>query len=304
MKKFIMMIGVSGSGKSSYAKTIVHDMDAVYLSSDEIRAELWGSEDDQQHPETVFKVMNKRMMEAFQSGWSVVYDATNLSAKRRTALLKQVRSYDDKIFCEAVVVVADIDACIIRRSRIGERHVPKEVIMRQVKSFQCPWYTEGWNNIQTVLGTPWADNRVKLADLRREAFQMEHENPHHLDTIGEHCANVQEFIDKRSACKMMNELGELHDIGKVLTKEKDENGIAHFFSHDNVSAYLSLYRCVGSSLKDFIYINQAAVIGWHMRDYHYRNNEIGFQKWLESLDYDTRYMLTLLMQADRACSID
>ena len=93
MKKFIMMIGVSGSGKSTFAKNWAKQLDGVWLSSDAIRAELWGDENDQQHPETVFRIMNKRLMAALGEDLNVIYDATNLSAKRRRALVSQIRAH-------------------------------------------------------------------------------------------------------------------------------------------------------------------------------------------------------------------
>ena len=304
MKKFIMMIGASGSGKSTFAKNWAKQLDGVWLSSDAIRAELWGDENDQQHPETVFRIMNKRLMDALDKDFNVIYDATNLSAKRRRALVSQIRAHYKEVFCEAVVVVADLDLCVIRRSNPDDRMVPKDVIYRQAASFQCPWFDEGWDNIRVELGSPWWHNMMKLSDLRTTAMSMPHDNPHHLDTIGEHCHAVQDFIDQRADNQLVKELGELHDIGKVLTKKVGTDGIAHYFNHDNMSAYLSMYRCVGDNIKDFNFIHQAVVIGYHMRDYHWRGNEIGFATWLHSLDSDLIFMLTLLMQADRACSID
>ena len=58
MAKFIMLIGLPGSGKSYIAEKTKAKMKSVLVvSSDEIRKELFGDENDQQNPEKVFETM-------------------------------------------------------------------------------------------------------------------------------------------------------------------------------------------------------------------------------------------------------
>ena len=45
MPKLIYLVGIPGSGKSYYAKTILKEFSScVYLSSDELRKEFYGDE--------------------------------------------------------------------------------------------------------------------------------------------------------------------------------------------------------------------------------------------------------------------
>lgn len=89
MQTFTMYIGLSGSGKSTLAenqliyKTTELNRKVAYLSSDEIRKELFGDENDQSHNVKVFEEMFKRTRRALIEGEDVIYDATNLSSKRR-----------------------------------------------------------------------------------------------------------------------------------------------------------------------------------------------------------------------------
>lgn len=67
MQKFIMLVGPSGCGKSTWAKKFNenHDHQYVIHSSDAIRGELWGDENDQQNPAKVFEVLHQRVRESY-----------------------------------------------------------------------------------------------------------------------------------------------------------------------------------------------------------------------------------------------
>ena len=68
-----VMVGLSGSGKSTIAKKIADDNhNSVIVSSDNIREELTGDYEDQKHNEEVFKVFHDRIRKnlenKFQTG--------------------------------------------------------------------------------------------------------------------------------------------------------------------------------------------------------------------------------------------
>ena len=76
MAKFIMLAGLPGSGKSTYAEELVRKEGFVVHSSDKIREEL-GDVNDQSKNEQVFTILHKRIKEDLRSGKNVIYDATN-----------------------------------------------------------------------------------------------------------------------------------------------------------------------------------------------------------------------------------
>lgn len=90
--KLEILIGLPGSGKSTYAKE-EHESNSnsVYLSSDKIREELYGNESIQGNPVEVFTLMQSRAIEALKSGRDVFYDATNLTRKDRAGILCQLQ---------------------------------------------------------------------------------------------------------------------------------------------------------------------------------------------------------------------
>ena len=81
MNKLVMLVGLPGSGKSTYAGKLKKE-GVIIHSSDRVREEL-GDVNDQSKNEEVFRILHKRIKDDLKSGKSVAYDATNLNRKRR-----------------------------------------------------------------------------------------------------------------------------------------------------------------------------------------------------------------------------
>ena len=73
-----ILIGLPCSGKDFLAEKIKEECGCEILSSDKIRVELFGYEDQSQNHK-VFEEMNKRCKIFLQQGKSVIYNATNLN---------------------------------------------------------------------------------------------------------------------------------------------------------------------------------------------------------------------------------
>ena len=86
-----MIIGIPGSGKSTFAK----NLSGVYVSPDEIRKELYGDISIQGNASEVFSLVEKRIKDALKNGNDVVYDATNTTPYRKSTI-KEFRSYGAK----------------------------------------------------------------------------------------------------------------------------------------------------------------------------------------------------------------
>ena len=129
MPKLYVMIGISGCGKSTYSEKL----NVPVVSSDAIRKELFGDENDQGSPDKVFSLAYKRIREALESGSDVVFDATNVSCFARESLLNAVKGVE----CEKIGVVFPItpkEALLRQVNR--ERKVPTDVINRQYRTLQ------------------------------------------------------------------------------------------------------------------------------------------------------------------------
>ena len=88
------------------------------------------------------------------------------------------------------------------------------------------------------------------------------QNRSHLNTVWEHTLDVVERVPRNRVVRMA---ALLHDIGKVKTKTVDDNGVAHFYGHELVSAGMS-----DAMLKRLGYSNDVrrrvvALVANHMR---------------------------------------
>ena len=105
-----MMVVLLCAGKSGYCQS--HSV--VWISSDEIRKELYGDALVQEKPDKVFRLMWKRLCEAIERDeQTIFYDATNVVAKRRVAFCDQLRAkYGSRVRLVARVFNTPIHDCM------------------------------------------------------------------------------------------------------------------------------------------------------------------------------------------------
>ena len=247
----------------------------VIHSSDSIRAEL-GDESDQSKNEEVFKILHNRVREDLLNGKNVCYDATNLSRKRRIHFLSNELK---NIPCEKVCVLfaTPYEQCLANNFT-RERQVPEGVIAKMIKNFECPSYSESWDDIQIV----WWDYKGMLgfeydifSDLLKWS-EVSHDNPNHTLNIGDHMFNAyNHYMNSVNYTDRNNIIANailLHDCGKPDVKSfYDSKGepseTAHYYSHESVSSYKSLFylREMGYTDEEILY--GSLLVGLHMRPF-------------------------------------
>ena len=96
----IMMVGLPGSGKTTFAKSIpkhfcnsygIKESEFVILSSDDIRDEMFGCYRKEDNAK-VFDELNKRTIKYLLEKKHVIYDATNLSRKKRINFWNEINN--------------------------------------------------------------------------------------------------------------------------------------------------------------------------------------------------------------------
>jgi predicted kinase len=153
MKKLlIMLVGLPGSGKSTWAKDVIHN--AVTVSTDNIREQLYGNANIQGKWKAIEAEADRQIKNAFNDNNIniIIYDATNLRMDRRKAFLKKWSKYD--CIKEAVIFWAFGDFCK-KRNKMRDRQVPESVIDRMEEEFEEPTYKEGWD---TIFYMTWNDD--------------------------------------------------------------------------------------------------------------------------------------------------
>ena len=144
MPKLYVMCGISGSGKTYWTEHNFNVAADRTVSTDCIRGELWGDENDQQQPEKVFETAFNRITYYLKAEYNVFFDATNLSARDRKKIIKRYCNLADELIC--VDFGNDVSRAL-KNQASRARKVPTEVIERQAKKYKKPSYGEGWDVI-------------------------------------------------------------------------------------------------------------------------------------------------------------
>lgn len=142
-----LMVGVSGSGKSTHAAKLAQSLPADIVEPDAIRLELTGNAGDQSRNREVFQLAHSRAEAKLLAGINVVVDATNLDRKTRAEWVAIARRC--KAEARAVVVDTPVDVAK-KRNRSRDRVVPLDVIDKQARRLCPPTSDEGFAHITTV----------------------------------------------------------------------------------------------------------------------------------------------------------
>ncbi len=188
MAQLLFLIGVPGSGKSTYTQKYqvlgykVHSSDAIReelsrkakikeLKENNIdfkEEDIKGDPNDQRFSRKAFIIMFNRTIRDLEKGNNVIYDACNTDRRTRKNTIKQIKEACPKVKIVGVVFDADIDICKQRneqRLKDGSkvldkngneytvyREVPEEVIDRMYKALHdnFPSIEEGFDSIEII----------------------------------------------------------------------------------------------------------------------------------------------------------
>ena len=301
-----IMIGIPGSGKSNYAKKCLINDNTEYLSSDDIRIELYGFE-DQTHNDVVFETMKKRTLNALRDGKDVIYDATNLSKKRRSGIISEARKLSAQI--NAYLCCTPINIILERNITRVERQLPWDKLVQMIQSIEPPMYYEGFDNIYLIDGGIYNDI-YDYNFLIKECSGYNQDNPHHYETLEEHIKAVTKKAESLGEtfyyidAYILIQAARYHDFGKLYTKTfNDKKNHFVYYGHDKVSAYLFMCHVRKQQMKDSLnrvrLSNDSYKIGALILNHMewYRREDMTPIKELFN-DDDLYYMLELLHEAD------
>lgn len=310
MKGLIMMVGPALSGKSTTARKFEEGYKAVIVSSDSIREEIYGDESIQGNPQEVFELAHSRVMNSLQKNELVVFDATNVSAKHRMGLLGKLPACVERTAMVHVVA----PHVLLARNKLRERKVPGDVIWRQIRRFEYPTLGEQFDAIY-----PFVDshNVLDIDQILDSMFKFDQDNLHHRFSLGEHSYRAAEYMATVSKNHNLIMAALLHDVGKLYTKTyKNHKGEptegAHYYSHGNVSGYLSqlikhdlpkeqlkkypLAAHLSQKIINWEYV--AKLTNYHMQPY-FSKTEKSINRWKRRLGADLWEDLLLLHEADK-----
>lgn len=326
-RQCIIMVGISGSGKSTRAKELANEIinfnpkyDALgradvvdIISSDSIREELLGNENDQTNNGEVFQEVYKRMRYGIEHYHHIIIDATNLSLKDRRSFhntFNSVHSNFTKYYEKIAYVMTTSYRESLERNNKRERVVPKEVLFRQVKKFEIPFYEEGFDSIyldgeEKIFNNEW--NGISEQDLAKiEKFMngVNQKTHHHKYTLDIHCKKCTEEVMKRTNDEVLIRAARIHDFGKLFTAEpkNDGSGDYRYYSHHNVGTFQLLpmlnsiaFADKNKTLELLFYIN------YHMQPF-FLNTEKSKEKWKNIFGEEKYNNLIMFNECDKIAS--
>lgn len=284
MSEMILFVGIPASGKSTFAE--LNKSEAVIVSSDEIRATLFGGVENQDKNDAVFTIVKTATISNLKSGKHVFVDATNIARKRRIQFLKDIKRAvgEDHLF-NAIFFPTPIEMAI-KRNEERDRHVPTHVIERMYKQLSPPTTDEGFDEVyielfhsgvkaikfplytltrEKVIRERFFDILNKIIPEACGVEHINHDSPYHSETIGEHIYRTYENMFDYVG-EYQNELiaaSIFHDIGKVYAKEfHPDRGHFMFIGHENISTNIATRYSF--DVKPFNYDFFLKVIKYHM----------------------------------------
>jgi predicted kinase len=191
----ILPIGISGSGKSTWIKSLPEG-EYTIVSPDEIRKELTGSISDQSRNPEVFQQVDKRINEAVTNGEQVILDATNLNTKLRRQFIDGLRKNFPEVDVYYKTFPADpaVSKERIKKdlaNQVDRSAVPDDVIDRQVVMYN--------QSMQDIVD----ENMIPFAE------DVEQDDPFYYTRTEEQLASpIKDGVEE-----LFNSNPELSDIG-------------------------------------------------------------------------------------------
>ena len=106
MAKKIMLIGIPGSGKTTYSKELSNKYDAKVVSTDKVRQTFVGIDEKE-----VFPTVYRLCIEEIKEGKNVILDATHITPKVRKRSFDALDEYGVLYEKVAVFIDTSIEEC-------------------------------------------------------------------------------------------------------------------------------------------------------------------------------------------------
>lgn len=312
MSTLYYLVGIPASGKTTWAKNIKDTIDGIHISSDDLRVELYGDVNNQEHNSELFQIMNKRTKELLKKGLNVIYDATNINSRKRTAFLKELNRIDCKKIC--IYFATSINSCDDNDSE-RDKPVGFDVIERMYKNLQIPMYHEGWDDIR-IIGNKKTyfsynlnlneinnyDDYVMILNnfIAKQCINFSQDSQWHTLSVSRHMYYTYKYIkDIDESNKNLIIAAMLHDIGKPYCKQfKEGSKYANFYGHENVSSQLAVRYLLKAGFNDKDIINIATYIQLHMKILNIGDNIKAKEKLIKNIGLELYKDLELLRNAD------
>ena len=144
-----LMVGVQGSGKSTFSKKLSEELNIIIASTDEVRKQNVGIKE-----ELVWPLVYKMCADELKKGKDVIFDATSITPKVRNRLIDNIKFHFDSFEVGCYYFKVDLNVCknrVALRNKIeGEIFIPLEVIDSYHERLIEPTIDEGFSFVNIV----------------------------------------------------------------------------------------------------------------------------------------------------------
>lgn len=177
----VVLVGVSGSGKSTFART--HFKSTEVISSDFCRGLVADDENDQSATPDAFDVLHYIVGTRLRRGLLTVVDATNVQQAARAALVKLAKSHD--VLVDAIVIDVPEAVAVERNQRRPDRDFGRHVVARQHRDLQRSFRRlnkEGFRRVHVLRGA----DQIETVEIVRQRSWNDRKDIHGpFDLIGD-----------------------------------------------------------------------------------------------------------------------
>ena len=177
----VVLVGVSGSGKSTFART--HFKSTEVVSSDFCRGLVADDENDQSATPDAFEVLHYIVGTRLRRGLLTVVDATNVQHQDRASLVKLARNHD--VLADAIVLDVPESLAAGRNKLRPDRDFGPHVVSRQLRDLRRSLRglsKEGFRRVHVLRGA----DQIEAAEITRERPWNDRKDIHGpFDIIGD-----------------------------------------------------------------------------------------------------------------------
>jgi predicted kinase len=153
----LLPIAFPRGGKSYYrARLLEAHPEIKVVCPDDIRAELGGSRENFSNENRVWMLVDERVEDLFNKGYTIFLDATNVRQRNR-------RPFVEAYPCVALVFDTSVEICKARAIKVGPPGIEK-IIDRMASYYTPPYMGEGWLRIYYPGDTvaPYGEDGLKF----------------------------------------------------------------------------------------------------------------------------------------------
>lgn len=149
MNTLHLMVGIQGSGKSTFSKHLSKELNIIIASTDEVRKNNPGIKE-----ELVWPMVYKMCAEQLASNKDVIFDATSITPKVRARIINNIKEHYNTFNVGCYYFDVEPTICkqrVEKRNNIeGELFLPIEVIDSYFEKIVKPTLEEGFNFIKII----------------------------------------------------------------------------------------------------------------------------------------------------------